>query len=235
MSRPPHALSSRLGRALVGAVAVLGVLAGPAMTPASAQQPHLVRDPFPFTGPDFENRLVIFLNTTRELFCIPEQIAFEQAVDNWLDDGMVGPPPEPTAQPGATGTLGAWVNETPMGTHVTTRGWQSGLHMELWVMDDPEDAATVGACLDTDDAAQLFASGDTSSFRAQATDFDYLAASDPSIARPWALDSSDGRGRVSTPAGEEYVYSWSFHQHVPCEGSPDPVCEVFQSSLRPVG
>jgi hypothetical protein len=194
-----------------------------------------VKDPFSFTGPDFKHGLVIFVNTTRAMFCNSSQLAFEQAVSDWIDGGFQGPPPDFSGEPpGAIDTIDAWLHDSPMGVIANTRGWQRGLHMELWVLDAPSDSVGVGACLDTDDANQMFASG-TSDFNGMSNDFWYAAASDPSISRPWGLDSTAGRGPVTTPDGKGYRYSWSFHQHIPCDGAPAPVCEVAKFRLQPIG
>jgi hypothetical protein len=105
--------------------------------------------------------------------------------------------------------------------------------MELWVLDDPDDRVGVGACLDTDDADELFASG-TSTFRGVGTDF-YGAVFEGTTRRPSFIDHTQGGGVVTTPDGDRYDYSWFFHQHIPCEDAdPDPFCEVAHFQLRPL-
>jgi hypothetical protein len=213
---------------------VMTILLAAAALPASAAPPEQIADPFPFTGPDFENDLVIFVNTTRAEFCTPEQIAFEQAVADWLAGGMVGPFPEdPTPPPTGRVAFPAYLVETPQGVIANTRGTIEGLVMELWVLDDPDDRVGVGACLDTDDADELFASG-TSTFRGVGTDF-YGAVFEGTTRRPSFIDHTQGGGVVTTPDGDRYDYSWFFHQHIPCEDAdPDPFCEVAHFQLRPL-
>jgi hypothetical protein len=190
-------------------------------------------DAFPFTGPDYENSLVIFVNSSRETFCTPEQVEFEQAVRDWLDAGMQGPfPDEPLPHPQGLGSFPIQLVDTPMGVIVNTRGPAQGLHMELWVLDDASDQVGVGACLDTDDADELFGTG-TGSFRGFVTDAFGLLFS-AQLARPWFIDHTQGSGEVTSPDGERYSYSWMFHQHIPCDGAPGPVCETSTFQLRPL-
>jgi hypothetical protein len=201
--------------------------------PVAAGPPVRTADPFPFTAPDFDNDLVIFLNTTREEFCTPEQIAFEQAVADWLAGGGVGPFPEdPDPAPDGHVAFPIQQVDTPQGVITTTRRTVEGLVMQLWVLDDSEDQVGVGACLDTDDANELFAAG-TGSFRGVVTDF-YGAVFAGEASRPMFIDHTQGGGVVTTPDGDRYDYSWFFHQHIPCDERPDPVCEVANLRLRPL-
>jgi hypothetical protein len=215
-------------------LAVVTIMLAVAAIPAAAAPPEQIADPFPFTGPDFENDLAIFVNTTRAEFCTPEQIAFEQAVADWLAGGMVEPfPEEPTSPPMGRVAFPAYLVETPQGVIATTRGTVDGLVMELWVLDEPDDRLGVGACLDTDDADELFASG-TGAFRGVVTDV-FGAVFEGETRRPRFIDHTQGGGVVTTPDGEQYDYSWFFHQHIPCEDTdPDPVCEVDRFQLRPL-
>lgn len=212
---------------------LLAVLMVAAAVPAAAAPPVRTTDAFPFTGPDFEHDLVIFVNTSRAEFCTPEQLAFEAAVGEWLAGGMMGPFPEGSGPP-PVGRVAFPVQlvDTPQGVIANTRGKVRGLHMELWVLDDPQDRVGVGACLDTDDANQLFASG-TSTFRGFVTDF-YGAIFTDEVNRPVFVDHTQGGGVVTTPDGDRYDYSWFFHQHVPCEDGPGPRCEVARFALRPL-
>lgn len=215
-------------------LAVLALLLAVTAVPASAAPPERTADPFPFTGPDFDNGLAIFVNTTREEFCTSEQIAFEQAVADWIADGAVGPfPDDPDPAPVGRVAFPIQQVETPQGVITTTRRPVDGLIMELWMLDDPGDRVGVGACLDTDDADELFASG-TGSFRGVVTDF-YGAVFGGEVTRPMFIDHTQGGGVVVTPDGDRYDYSWFFHQHIPCDDRPAAVCEVAKFRLRSLG
>lgn len=106
---------------------------------ATAIPPH-AEDIAPLLAvfPDFDNRLVGYLNITREGFCA------------WEADGFAGEPP-------------LLVAASPAWAHVTGTGEVSGtardeLHLELWPMD--ADAAGASSCEDTSDAIEPFATGD---------------------------------------------------------------------------
>ena len=230
--RRPPTPTTRQGatrmRRLVVSVATL--LLALAMMPAATAAPVAVEDPFPFTAPDFDNGLVIFVNTDRASFCTPEQVAFEQAVQDWLDGEMQDPFPDEPAPVGFVG-LPAYLLDTPMGVIATTRGKVRGLTMELWRIDDPADQLGIGACLDTNDANELFASG-TGSFSGLTTDY-FGEVFGGEVPRPSFLDRTRGDGTVTTPDGDSYHYSWSFRQHIPCDG-PGPRCEAANFRLRPL-
>lgn len=213
-------------------VATMG-LALAAWLPAVAGPPVRTTDAFPFTGPDFDHDLAIFVNTSRESFCSDAQVAFEQAVADWLEGGMQGPfPDDPSPPPIGDVAFPVQFVDTPNGVIATTRGVVDGLHMELWTLDDPADRLGIGACLDTDDANELFASG-TGTFRGVTTDF-FGAVFGGDVARPSFIDHTQGGGVVTTPDGDRYHYSWFFHQHVPCDDGPGPRCEVATFRLRPL-
>ena len=233
LRRPPTATTrqgaTRMRRLVVG---VATLFLAVAMVPAASAAPVAVEDPFPFTGPDFEHGFAIFVNTDRASFCTPGQVVFEQAVRDWLDSGMQGPfPDEPVPPPVGFVGLPAYFLDTPMGVIATTRGEVRGLTMELWRLDDPADRLGIGACLDTDDANELFASG-TGSFSGLATDY-FGEVFGGEVPRPSFLDRTRGDGIVTTPDGDSYHYSWSFRQHIPCDG-PGPRCEVANFRLRPL-
>ena len=221
-------LGSTRRRRLVVAVATL--LLALATVPTATAAPVAVEDPFAFTAPDFQHGLAIFVNTDRASFCTPQQEAFEQAVRDWLDGGMQGPSPDdPVPPPMGFVGLSAYFLDTPMGVIATTRGKIDGLTMELWKLDDPADQLGIGACLDTNDANELFASG-TGSFSGMVTDY-FGEVFDGGISRPSFLERTHGDGIVTTPDGDSYHYSWSFRQHIPCDG-PGPRCEVAKFKLR---
>jgi hypothetical protein len=72
-------------------LAATALLLAPAAPAAAGGPPVVFPDPFAFTGPDYENGLVVFVNTSRESFCTPEQVDREQMVVDWLLGGMVDP------------------------------------------------------------------------------------------------------------------------------------------------
>jgi hypothetical protein len=216
-----------LRRLVLGAAALVLALAS---VPAAIAAPVAVEDPFAFTGPDFDHGLAIFVNTDRASFCTPQQIAFEQAVRAWVDGGMQGPfPDDPMPPPVGFVGLPGYLLDTPMGVIATTRGPVHGLTMELWRIDDPADRLGIGACTDTDDANELFAAG-TGSFSGFVTDY-FGSVFAGEVPRPSFLDRTRGDGIVTTPEGADYHYSWSFRQHIPCDG-PGPRCEVATFKLR---
>lgn len=211
--------------------AVLTLLLVVTLVPAAAASPEQTTVPLAFTGPDFTHDLVIFVNTSREAYCDDVQLEFERVVAEWLDGGMEGPFPGDDFPP-AVGFVALPVQlvDTAQGVIATTRGNVEGLHMELWVLDDPEDQVGVGACLDTDDADQLFATG-TSTFNGYVTDL-YGAVFEGEAQRPRFVDHTHGGGVVTAPDGDRYDYSWFYHQHAPCEDGPGPRCEVAKHQLR---
>ncbi len=204
---------------------VLGAAFSPA--PAMAGPPERIADPFAFVAPDLENGLVIFVNTSHASFCTPEQVEREQAILDWLEEGMVDPfPEEALERPDGFAPVPALLRTTPTGVVATTRGTVQDLHMELWTLDAPDDDPGIGPCLGTDDSGQLFASG-TSTFTGVGTDFDGWGR------RPTAIDKTRGAGEVTTPEGARFHYSWSFLQHFPCL-EHGPKCEIAQFQLRPL-
>lgn len=219
-------------RRLLLTVLTLGLIVA-VIVPAAAAPPEQTTDPVAFTAPDFANDLVIFVNTSREAYCDDIQLEFERVVSEWLEGGMQGPFPGDDFPP-AVGFVAFPVQlvDTPQGVIAMTRGNVEGLHMELWMLDDPEDQVGVGACLDTDDANELFAVG-TSTFNGRVTDF-YGAFFAGESQRPTFIDHTQGAGVVTTPYGDRYDYSWFFHQHVPCDDGPGPRCEVVNTRLQPL-
>ena len=210
-------------RTVLCGLAVLMVLGA---APASAAPPERTAIPLAFTGPDLDNDLVIFLNTSREAYCDEEQVEYELAAAEWLEGGMVGPPPGEDLQP-AVGfeAIPAKLVATAKGLIATARA--SDLHMELWRLDDSEDQLGIGACLDTDDQDELVATG-TSTFKGFINDLE------GGELRPTSIDHTQGRAQVTGVDGTTYRYAWFFHQHVPCVDGPGPRCEVARFDLRPL-
>lgn len=129
-------LSMRTAAALVaGGLPVSLAVTAP---PVSAIPPHAEEiAPLLAVFPDFDNRLVGYLNVTREGFCA------------WEAGGMVGEPP--LLNPASP----AWTRTT--GTGEVSGIAMDELHLELWPMDaDPNGESS---CEDTSEAIGQFASG----------------------------------------------------------------------------
>lgn len=206
--------------ALVAAVLLAGASAGPA---AAAGPPEELEDPFAFTGPDFTNGFAVFINTTRESFCTAEQVAREQAIIDWLEGGMVDPFPESALdRPAGLETWTPKVIDTPKGTigHLS----EVDQVIELWWLDDESDAYGVGACLDTDDRNERFATG-TADISAKATDFYGQGV------RAVSLDRVDGTADLIGEDGGNYDYAFLWHQLLPCTLDPGPRCELARFTL----
>jgi hypothetical protein len=106
--------------------------------PAAAIPPHADEiAPLLAVFPDFDNRLVGYLNITREGFC------------NWEAGGAVGEPP--LLKPASPG----WTRTT--GTGEVGGVAIDELHLELWPMD--ADPGGESSCEDTSNAAGPFAAG----------------------------------------------------------------------------
>jgi hypothetical protein len=106
--------------------------------PAAAIPPHAEEiAPLLAVFPDFDNRVVGYLNITREGFC------------DWEAGGAIGEPP--LLKPASPG----WERTT--GTGEVGGVARDELHLELW----PMDAAPGGesSCEDTSDATEPFATG----------------------------------------------------------------------------
>lgn len=206
--------------AALGALLLLGVSASAA---GAAGPPEVIEDPFAFTGPDVDNALVVFINTSREAFCTEEQVAREVLIIEWLEGGMVEPFPEEAL--GRTPGMKTWTPtliDTPHG--VIGKLDEREQYTELWRLDEPQDAFGVGACSDTDDRDELFATG-TADIRANATDLLEQGL------RPAAIDHVRGRADLVAADGTDYSYSFSWRLILPCEEPPGRPCEVTKFSL----
>jgi hypothetical protein len=192
-------------------------------SPASAGPPEELEDPFAYTTPDVENGLVVFVNTSREAFCTDLQVSRELAILAWLEAGMVDPFPEwALERPDGFETWTPMLNDTPRGAIVHLD--ESDQHLEAWWMDEPEDATGVGACTDSDDRLELFATG-TVDLRAIANDFF------GSGLRGASIEHFRGSGELTGVDGTEYRYRFSYRLMLPCNEPPGRPCEVFGSSL----
>jgi hypothetical protein len=129
-------ISKRAAVALAAGALTLPLAA--TANPAAAIPPHAEEiAPLLAVFPDFDNRLVGYLNVTREGFCA------------WEAGGAVGEPP--LLKPASP----AWARTT--GTGEVSGVARDELHLELWPMD--ADAAGMSSCEDTSDATGPFATG----------------------------------------------------------------------------
>lgn len=206
--------------AVLGAVLLLGVTASPA---AAAGPPEVFEDPFAFTGPDFTHGLAVFINTSREAFCTDAQVERELAIVAWIEGGMVDPFPEwALERPQGFDTWTPTVIDSPHGVIANLK--EGDQYIELWWLDEPEDAFGVGACLDTDDRGELFATG-TADIKATATDLFEAGL------RLAAIDHFRGRADLVGVDGSDLSYSFSWRSILPCQDPPGRPCEVARFAL----
>ncbi len=212
----------KLKRSIPVALGAL-LLAGSTATPASAGPPLDFEEAFAFTAPDLDNRLVVFINTSREAFCSADQVAREQAIIDWLEADMVDPFPEwALERPEGFQTWTPLVVDTPQGAVAHLN--ESDQHIELWHIDDPANAPGVGACTDTDDRDQLFAAG-TATIKATVNDLFGQGL------RPAALDHTRGSAKLLGVDGTDYRYTFSWRLILPCAEPPGRPCEVARFAL----
>ena len=207
--------------AALGAVLLLGVAAAPA---TAAGPPKVFEEPFAFTGPDLEHGFVVFINTSREAFCTDEQVAREQAIIDWIEAGAVEEdfPEWAHERPEGFELWTAMFNDTPRGAIAHLN--ENDQHIELWRLDEPEDAPGVGACTDSDNRDEMFASGNAD-IKATVTD---LFGSGQ---RPTALDTSRGQADLVGVDGKDYRYTFSWRLILPCTEPPGRPCEMTHFAL----
>jgi hypothetical protein len=109
----------------------------PWATPAVADPPERIEEVAIDAFPDLENRLAVFVNTTREDLC------------DWLESGAEGPPP-------GSVPISIQIKETQKGAVVVSG--RGVVPIELWRLDE-DVPPLIGACEDTDDQAGPLATG----------------------------------------------------------------------------
>jgi hypothetical protein len=201
--------------------AVMVALASAA--PALAAPPAKFTEPMLFLFPDFNLGLVVLINTDRETYCTPEQVAWEEAFLAWIEGGEVGEPPEPPAEPEGFDLVSFREKVTGQGA-VVAQFKGSGLAVEVWELD--ADAAGVGPCTDTDDALHLIGSG-TARF----------LGNDNDLFGSGTRGNAFGDRGVATLVdadGNRLRYSWRFQLNSRCHAPEDgpPACLIEGSSLR---
>lgn len=153
---------------------------------------------------DGDNERVAFVNTSREAFCTPEQVAAENAFLAWLQGGEQGDPPEFPAVLGevpVTFEVHAIAAGTLRATALTE------VPVSLWTFEDGKSWAAgnlVGPCLDTDGlvdgTTETVAAG---AFQGAGTGWWGLKDNDWAGAGPRANVWGDRlTARLSGPAGE---------------------------------
>lgn len=209
---------------LAASAALLAAGLGP--TPATATpekfEMHLIA-----LFPDFQNNLVVFVNTTREDVCTEAMTAFEYELAEWFDDGMVGDPPDEVEGPEGIDPVPVQEVTVRSGA-VIVKGDATDVHFELWELDAPEDQTNVGPCTDSDDAMTFVAAG-PGTWRVRDNDLDV------SETRGNAFGDY-GSAIVEDSAGQLYRYTARFHLNDRCYAPDDgpPACLVEWSRLRPL-
>lgn len=206
---------------------ILGLLAGSLMAamaaPATAAPPEKSQIPFTIQHLDEQNGLVAFMNIGREAYCTQAVVDFENAIINWIADGMVDPfPDEPAFEDG--------IKDIAVQTKVTGKGAivgqakGSGLYIELWDLED--NPPIVGPCTDTDGGDGLFAKG-TGSFHGKDNDLEGTGTRGNAF-------GDQGRASVTDGSGNGYQYSWLFRLNDRCYAPDDgpPACLLDTSTLR---
>lgn len=207
-------------RTLILLMALALLVVGVSSANAASGPPDRTEETFPILFPDFDNEVVVFINTTRAMICTPEQIAFEE----WILDGADGPPPGPGFE--FEGIHPIAVQSKMVGDGVVVNlAKGSNLGTELWVLDDPADLGA-GPCTDTDDKMEMFAEGTS---RWQGNDNDFFG----SDTRANAFGDR-GKASLTGADGQSYTYTHRFHVNSRCyvpEAGP-PACLLESATLR---
>lgn len=224
---------------IAAVVAVLVVLT--VALPAGASPPDKLETYPGIDFPDFENGFVVFLNTTREAVCTPEQLDAELAVLDWfpvwgeaffqyLEENDGDPtgfpgefPPEEPPRPEGIVAFRTMFNETGKGAIVTSDMGRN-IPTELW--RQVENPPGVGPCTDTLGGVAPYATG-TSNARANDND----------------LFGSDTRGNafgnlliasLTDADGQSFKYKSRFHLNSRChvDQFAPPACLIERTSIK---
>lgn len=71
----------------------VALIAAVMAAPAAASAPDGFEEPITIIFPDLEYELAVLVNIDRAAYCTDEVVAFEEALIEWLEGGMAGPPP----------------------------------------------------------------------------------------------------------------------------------------------
>ena len=183
----------------IAATLLAALLLSLSATAALAKPPQQISEPLFINFPDPNNGVVVFWNITREDFCA------------WEATGFEGPPP---VEQNITQTL----IETGKGAIVSR--WSATRSLELWTLN--EDADFSGACADTDDSTEPWATG-SATVRANDNDLDVSGTRTNSF-------GDRGNGQVWDQTGERWSYSWVFRAHINRYGAFE--VKVDRATLR---
>jgi hypothetical protein len=180
--------------------------------PAAASPPEVFEERPHIETVDFDNGVILFLNTTRDDYCTADMVTWEEDVLAWLAGGEIGPFPEQPAKEGLEPVRLSF-NDVANGTIVHNLLGRN-LPIELWSFDDGlfPGQIGVGPCTDSDEEGELVASG-TSSWRYQDNDLEA-----PSGARTNAFHDT-GEATLTSPDGQRWTYTFSFRRVVHADGT----------------
>lgn len=222
-------------RQFLGALApaTAALLAVAIVAPMTAAAPDRYEERLTILFPDEDRGLIIFVNTTRDDYCTPAVVAWEEDViqwsidfDEWVDGGEVGPEPEFPPDPAsgfAEGNDPIRIQEKVTGQGALV--WHmnaKGLDAEIWPMVD--DPFFVGPCTDSRANGGLVGTA-----QVQGNDNDVFVSG--TRGNSWG-----DRGTIMArdADGEPHKYSWRFHTNDRCYVPEDgpPRCLIEQSSLK---
>lgn len=236
-------MKKALVAALVVAVSTVSGVTADAGPPDGrpAGSPEVTEEQLALDFPDFENGFVVFLNTTHDAVCTPEQLAAEYAFLEWfpiwgeaffayLDENMGDPtgfegefpPPEPP-RPEGIDTFRVQRKPTANGAIVESVLGQD-IPTEIWRQND--DPPGVGPCTDTLGVDGPYATGTA---WARSNDNDLFGSGERGNAFGNHL-----RASMTDTEGNEFVYSARFHLTSRCfepESAP-PRCLIEGGTIR---
>jgi hypothetical protein len=201
-----HSTPLRVGtrrRAGLFALAAAGVLvATGAPAQAGGATTEVIQDPYFMIQIDSTNKLAFFSNTTREEFCTPEMVQYEEAYALWVEGGQQGKEPQaPDYSPLLP--YDAVVRQLPKGTTMVRYLPGAERPAQLWAFDAGVGLTTPfqGPCLDTDEQLAPFAAGTAVWHWNETSDG---AGPRTRVAYDHAI------GRLSSPEGKDYTYNAQF-------------------------
>ena len=232
---------NRMTRTVIGLAASAALVTGAVPSPATAGPPDRIEAYPGIDFPDFENGFVVFLNTTREAVCTPEQLEAELAFLDWvvewgdaffqyLDENGGDPtgfpgdfPPDEPPRPDGIAPVTVQQKETGKGAIVeSVRG--KDIPTELW--RQVENPPGVGPCTDTADATEPFATGTS-----------MVKSNDNNLFDSPSRNTSFGnhvKASLTDVDGNSFVYDSRFHLNFRCN-APEfgpPACLIDRTSIR---
>jgi hypothetical protein len=180
-----------------GTVLLAMALMIPWAMPAVAAPPERFEEVAVDAFPDLENRLAVFVNTTREDLC------------DWVESGAVGPPP------GAV-PVSIQIKETGKGAVVVSG--RGEVPIEVWRLDE-DVPPLIGACQDTDEQAGPLATGTA---RVGFTDND----ADVSLTRTNSFGGRL-QATLTDTEGDTWRYTHTYRFHIDRDGEFQVRAESF--------